>query len=156
MIVRPMTCDDLETVLDLQQAGAIVALAEVFPQDRFPFPRESIVARWREEIADPAIETYVAVDDEGDLVGFAATTGPELLHFGTRIDTWGRGVASQLHDVVVCLLRARASQPVLFVFAGNRRARAFYERHGWRATGISRAGDFPPYPTLLEYTLPTG
>ena len=151
-----MTCDDLETVLDLQQAGAIVALAEVFPQDRFPFPRESIVARWREEIADPVIETYVAVDDEGDLVGFAATTGPELLHFGTRIDTWGRGVASQLHDVVVCWLRARASQPVLFVFAGNRRARAFYERHGWRATGISRAGDFPPYPTLLEYTLPTG
>ena len=149
-----MTEDDLPTIIDLQQAGAIAGLAAVFPQDRYPFPRDAIVARWRDEIGDPAIETYVAVDDRGDLVGFAAVTGSELLHFGTAIDTWGGGTASELHDVVICRLRARSGQPVLFVFADNRRARRFYEKHGWQPTGATRTSSYPPYPLLLEYTLP--
>jgi RimJ/RimL family protein N-acetyltransferase len=149
-----MTKDDLPAMIDLQQAGAIVGLAAVFPQDRHPFPRDAIVARWREEIDDPAIDTYVAVDDRGQLVGFAATTGSELLHFGTAIDTWGSGAASELHDVVVGWLRARDGQPLLFVFAENRRARRFYDKHGWQPTGTTRTSSFPPHPLLLEYTLP--
>jgi RimJ/RimL family protein N-acetyltransferase len=154
VIVRPMTDADLPAIIDLQQAGAIAGLAEVFPQDRYPFPRDAIVARWREEIDDPSIETYVAIDDRGHPVGFAALTGSELLHFGTAIDTWGGGTASELHDVVVGWLRARDDQPSLFVFADNRRARRFYEKHGWQPTGATRTGNFPPYPLLLEFTLP--
>src|SRR5262245_35669140 len=101
-----MTEVDVAAVVDLQQAGAVVGLAEVFPQDLYPFPRQAIVARWHVEIGDPEIETYVAVSDVGRIVGFAATTGSELLHFGTAIDTWGDGTASELHHVVVGSLRS--------------------------------------------------
>ena len=148
-----MTEDDLPALIDLQRAGAIVGLADVFPQDRYPFPSDVIAARWRTEIIDPGIETYVAVDDSGRLVGFAATAGSELLHFGTAIDTWGDGTASELHDTVVAWLRADGENPTLFVFADNGRGRRFYERHGWQQTGASTKGNLPPYALLLEYIL---
>lgn len=149
-----MTEADLPTLIVLQEAGAVLGMAAVFPQDAHPFPREAITARWKEEIADLSIGTYVAVDDAGHLVGFAATTGAELLHFGTAVDTWGRGTASQLHDAVVGRLRTGDDQPMLQVFAENHRARRFYDKHGWQPTGASHASDFPPHPVLLEYTLP--
>jgi GNAT superfamily N-acetyltransferase len=155
VIVRAMTLDDLPQLIDLQQAGAVLGMAEVFPQDRHPFPRDVILARWRDEVADPTIGTYVAVDDDGRLVGFAATTGWELLHFGTAVETWGRGAASELLAVVVGWLRATGADPTLWVFAGNGRARRFYEKHGWRPTGASSVSGFEPHPVLLEYSLPT-
>jgi len=86
-MVREMIVDDLGAVIDLQHAGAVIAMAAVFPQDRYPFPRDTIVARWRADIKDPATATSVAVDDGRQLVGFAATTGRELLHFGTAVGT---------------------------------------------------------------------
>jgi GNAT superfamily N-acetyltransferase len=154
VIVREMTLEDLPALIHLQQAGAVVGLAAVFPQDRYPFRRDTILARWREELADPLIDAYVAVDNEGALVGFAATAGSELLHFGTALDTWGRGTAGELLGVIVRQLRLTGSAPTLHVFADNRRARRFYEKHGWRPTGASTVSGFEPHPVLLEYSLP--
>ena len=153
-MIRPIVAGDLPRLLDLQRDASVIALARVFPQDRHPFPRDAIEARWRAEIADAATETVVAVDDAGELLGFAATSGSELLHFGTAVATWGQGTASELHDAVVDRLHAHDGQPVLFVFEGNGRARRFYEKHGWRPTGRRRPSDFEPHPVLLEYTLP--
>jgi hypothetical protein len=99
--LRPATSADLEELVDVQQQGAVVGLAGVFPQDRYPFPRDEVLARWRREVADPAIRAYVAVDEDGRVSGFAATRGNELLHFGTRLDTWGTGQARLLHDAVL-------------------------------------------------------
>jgi RimJ/RimL family protein N-acetyltransferase len=149
-----MVLEDLPELIELQEAGAVIGMAGVFPQDRYPFPRHTILDRWREEIADPTIGTYVAVDGDDRLVGFAATTGRELLHFGTAVNTWGQGAAGELLDVVIPSLRAAGAQPVLRVFAGNDRARRFYEKHGWRPTGASSVSSFGPHPVLLEYSLP--
>ena len=154
MIVRDMTLDDLPALIELQQAGAVVGMAAVFPQDQYPFPRKTILARWREELADPAIDVYAAVDDGGTLIGFAATSGSELLHFGTAIETWGQGTAGELLGVVVALLLRAGAGPTLRVFADNGRARRFYEKHGWRPTGLSSVSGFEPNPVLLEYALP--
>jgi RimJ/RimL family protein N-acetyltransferase len=41
----------------------------------------------------------------------------------------------------------------LRVFAGNHRARRFYEKLGWKETGVESRTSFPPHPTLLEYRL---
>jgi len=81
VIVRDLTEDDLPALIDLQEAGAVVGLATVFPPDRYPFPRDAIVARWRDEIRDAAIDTYVAVDDQRRLVGFAAVNGARNSNF---------------------------------------------------------------------------
>jgi len=152
-MVRPMTVEDLVELIDLQHAGAVVGLADVFPQEQFPFPRDAIIERWRTEIGDPSIDCFVASDDSGRLIGFAATAGRELLHFGTAIDTWGQGTAEELLEVLVSSLRATGEVPMLRVFVDNGRARRFYEKHGWRPTGASSRSSYEPYPVLLEYVL---
>lgn len=129
-------------------------LAHIFPQDVHPFPRETVRQRWEAEFADPATRVYVAVDDGKTVVGFAATRGNELLHFGTAVHTWGTGVAQQLHDAVLDDLMKGRREPRhirLRVFEDNTRARRFYERLGWTPTGERTRTTFPPHPVLVEY-----
>jgi hypothetical protein len=39
----------------------------------------------------------------------------------------------------------------LYVFKANLRARRFYDKQGWRATGRKRLTSFAPHPVLTEY-----
>ena len=41
-----MTAADVAAVLDVQEPGAVLGLADVFPQDEHPFPREDVGRRW--------------------------------------------------------------------------------------------------------------
>ncbi|MGC4943387.1 N-acetyltransferase family protein [Kribbella sp. DT2] len=164
-----MNASDLDELLVVQEEGAVLGLSEVFPQDSYPFPRESIRERWAEELLDPAIVCWVAISaaggDAGSVVGgnrgiragqpagFAATRGNELLHFGTAVWSWGSGLASELHDAVIDGLRADWPAARLHVFEGNARARRFYAKHGWVPTGSSTRSAFAPHPVLLGYRL---
>jgi RimJ/RimL family protein N-acetyltransferase len=88
------------------------------------------------------------------VAGFAATRGNELLHFGTAVDLWGSGLASQAHDEVLDHLRAGGcTEGRLRVFEQNLRARRFYGRRGWVQTGERSRSGFAPYPSLLGYVL---
>src|SRR3954468_10099301 len=90
--LREMTEEDVPHVLDAQVPGAVLGLADVFPQDAYPFPREAIGQRWVEEIATPAIHCLV-VSLHGAVVGFAAIREDEFLHFGVAVEHWGTGIA---------------------------------------------------------------
>jgi putative acetyltransferase len=150
--LRAMTVGDLDVVLPIQRDGAVEELSAVFPQDRHPFPTEEIRRRWVEEIADPAIDCFVVLDADGEIVGFAATRNHEFLHFGTARHTWGSGIASTAHDAVLEHMRAQGHLQVsLRVFEGNPRARRFYDKHGWTATGDRTRSAFAPNPVLLAY-----
>src|SRR6478752_1319644 len=48
------------------------------------------------KIVDDEHDVYVAVDEAGAIVGFAATRDDEVVHFGTALATWGTGVAQDL------------------------------------------------------------
>ena len=49
---------------------------------------------------------------------------------------WGRGVAALLHEAAIAEIRARDYQAVrLYTPSLHARARRFYERRGWLATG---------------------
>ena len=153
MLLRPATGDDVEQILDVQQPGAALGLGHIFPQDEHPFPRARIGARWRAEIADPAVAVHVCTRDDGAVEGFAAVRGHELLHFGTAVPTWGTGLASCFHDALLEVVAAsvEGSRLTLRVFEENGRARRFYAEHGWRPTGRSSRTSFPPHPVLLEH-----
>ena len=154
---RPATPDDVEAILDVQEPGAVLAFAHIFPQDEYPFPRTALAKRWREEIADPDTHVYVSTDAAGAVSGFAATRGEVLLHFGTAVATWGTGLARELHDAVLGELAGTGVTRVrLHVLDENRRARRFYEKLGWRATGQRTRSPFAPYPALIEYGLALG
>lgn len=154
MKLRQAALDDLDTLVDVQQHGAVQALAHIFPQDRYPFPRADLLRRWSNEIADPTTQTYVMTDARGHVLGFAATRGEELLHFGTAVESWGTGLAKQGHDAVVAtLVEIGETRARLRVFEENYRARRFYEKLGWHHTGQRGLTSFPPYPVLLTYEL---
>jgi RimJ/RimL family protein N-acetyltransferase len=146
---------DLDELVDLQEQAAVVALANVFPQDLYPFPRNAILERWRREIEDPSIYTYVCADDSNELAGFAAIRENELLHFGVALPLFGSGVANALHDYVVGrLLETTESEHFrLRVFEENPRARRFYEKQGWQISGQRTQTTFPPHPWLVEYRI---
>jgi RimJ/RimL family protein N-acetyltransferase len=151
-----MAPSDVPDVLDVQQPGAVLGLAEVFPQDAHPFPRDDVAQRWLEEIATPGIDCYVVLLD-GAVVGFAAIRGDELLHFGIAVEHWGNGIAQAAHDAVLCRMRRHGVQRAwLRVFTANGRGRRFYEKLGWLPTGDRTRSSFPPHPELLRYELVLG
>ena len=140
--------------MDVQQSGALHALTHIFPQGAHPFPRAEIQSRWASEIADPNTEVYVVEHDAGQIVGFAAIRDNELLHFGTAVETWGSGLAAEVHgQLVERLAAAGALRARLRVFVDNHRARRFYEKMGWRCTDRLSRTSFPPHPVLVEYEL---
>lgn len=156
MILRAATSADVEALLDVQQPAAVQGLGHIFPQDHHPFPREAIASRWLTEIADPDVSAYVYTEPYGSIQGFAAIRGHELLHFGTALPTWGTGLASRFHDALLEVTTEALGESTLTlrVFEENRRARRFYDKHGWQPTGRNSRTSFPPHPVLLQYERP--
>ena len=150
-VLRPLTRDDLDALLRVQREGAVAGLGHIFPQDEHPFPVVRVRERWEAELADPGVDCFVAVR-EGEVAGFAATRGAELLHLGTAPVTWGSGLAGLVHDELLDHLRGQGHRAAwLRVFDENRRAVRFYERRGWRATATVSRTTFPPHPVLRRY-----
>ena len=146
-----MTPDDVPAVLAVQGPGAVIGLAEVFPQDEFPFPGDAIAQRWHEEIRTPGIDCLVVTQDD-EVIGFAAVRTDVFLHCGSAVDHWGTGAAGAAHDAVLDRMRSTGvARAWLCVFTGNQRGRRFYERLGWMPTGERTRSAFPPQPELLRY-----
>ena len=107
----------------------------------------------------------VAFTDEDEAAGHA-TARPELdehgrplpdlarlTHLFVRRRFWGTGVADQLHERIVAGMCERGfASACLWTPVGQARARAFYERNGWRPTGaLDPENDLRL--ELLEYVL---
>jgi RimJ/RimL family protein N-acetyltransferase len=151
VVLRTMTAADVPAVVDIQEPGAAVGLANVFPQDAYPFPRDDIARRWVQEIGTPGIDCFV-VQGDGAVVGFAAIRGEEFLHFGIAIEHWGTGIAQAAHETVLDQMRRRGVPGAwLRVFTGNVRGRRFYEKLDWPPTGEHTWSTYPPYAELSRY-----
>ena len=153
VVLRPMAPVDVPDVLAVQEPGAVVGLAKVFPQDKFPFPYDAVATRWHEEIRTDGIDCLVVEQDQR-VIGFGAIRGAEFLHFGIALEHWGSGAAKVAHDAILDHMRAAGVVTAwLRVFTGNDRGRRFYEREGGRATGQRTRSTFPPYAELMRYEL---
>lgn len=150
-VLRPLEPADLDDLLEVQRLGAVTGLGHIFPQDRYPFPVESIRERWERELADPEVDCFAVVAD-GRVAGFAATRGDELLHFGTAVETWGSGLADAVHGEVLAHLRRRGhARAWLWCYVDNTRAVRFYLRLGWRASEVAEPSPYPPHALLRRY-----
>jgi RimJ/RimL family protein N-acetyltransferase len=154
MLLRAAVVRDVPALVEMQEIAAVAGLAHIFPQDEYPFPRDEIAADWVAEIGWPDVDVFVVSRRAGLIEGFAALRDDELLHFGTALDTWGSGLAQEVHaELIARWVAAGHESAWLRVFDRNQRARRFYERLGWRPTAQVSFGEYPPYPPLVHYEI---
>ncbi|GAB2578783.1 GNAT family N-acetyltransferase [Streptomyces capparidis] len=125
-MVRAGAAADAEAVCEV----FLAARAEAMPYlPRLHTDEETLA--WFRHVVLPGQRVWVAVGPgAGDVLGFAAVEGEMLNHLYVRPDVQGRGVGSALLGAV---RDAGWERLALRVFQRNTRARAFYERHGFRA-----------------------
>ena len=126
MKLREMTENDLPQVLELQ--------------------RELAFQDWNEkQFASEIRASYaycVVCEDDGKLLGYAFfhLLGPdsELLSIATRTSEQRKGIGSQLLKAGLDKLTESGDQCFLEVRDGNAKARAFYEKHGFRLYSVRK------------------
>ena len=137
LITRPATVADIGGVTEV----FLRARKELMPFA--PLAHSDLaVCRWVADWLIPGGGVTVATDAKGLIVGMAAISTvdgvlwlDQLYVMPSRV---GQGVGAQLLDEVT----ANARLPIhLHCFAENRRARAFYERHGFVAIAFGDGSD---------------
>jgi GNAT superfamily N-acetyltransferase len=151
LTIRAARADDLETLLQIQREAAVAALAHIFDQSRYPFPSDEIRELWREALADPDVELYIAEVD-GDPAGVVSIGQEFLSELYVVPEHQGTGVGSALHDRALERLKERGTaRAKLGCLEENHAARRFYERRGWELTDETRVVPFPPNPIVVQY-----
>jgi len=138
MQIREMTENDLPQVLELQ--------------------RELAFQDWNEKQFLSEIHASYAYcivcENEGKLLGYAIfhLLGPdsELLSIATRESEQRKGIGSQLLHAGLDKLTESEDQCFLEVRNGNVKARAFYEKHGFKL--YTSAKNTTPTAKTLHYT----
>jgi GNAT superfamily N-acetyltransferase len=159
VILRTGKDSDLGEVGRLHFRSRLDAYADVLPAQALAFGSPDGLAEWWAERWKWERDTHrLAVAADGDrIVGFTYV-GPDdepgvMLLNAIHVDPQyvGSGVGRQLMADALPHLGHRA---VLWVLAGNDRARRFYERGGWRFDGTTRVEDWNGVPTQqMRYAL---
>jgi len=143
--IRPAEPGDTAAMGSVWLRAALVGYEGIFPPEA-PMPTvEAIANDWREAIERPwgRAAYFVACDSGPDrtVVGtVAAVPDPDesvrghLQALYVDPSHWGRGIGRALHDTALDHLSdAGFRVAVLWVLEANVRARAMYERWGWRS-----------------------
>ena len=148
--IRAAAPSDADAIARVQVASWQVAYRGIVPDEHLDGldwrERAEVRREQLERAADECVRVHVAVND-GSLVGFMATgperaaetsapSGAEVYALYLAPEAWDQGIGRDL------LARAVADVPddipvVLWVLTENQRARAFYERQGFRADGAA-------------------
>ena len=147
--MRMATAADTVALRDLERDANLAALGHVFPADRFPFPDEEILARWRLVLGEPGVQVLVGEDDRG-LTCFVAFDATTVRHLAVRPDVWGTGLARS----ALAATEERGRPWRLWCLRDNHRAIGLYEHLGWRRSGREQQAEWPPYPAELEFVQP--
>lgn len=141
--IRPARSDDADAVARIyveswnQGFGHLVGRREHSPDRR---------ERWRLDLADPAVDWFVAVDVV--VVGFAGVSASrdpvdplvgELQTIAVDPRHWRRGIGRLLMTDALDRLRGRFERAVLWTVAGYEAGHSFYLATGWTPLGTARA-----------------
>jgi GNAT superfamily N-acetyltransferase len=153
--IRTVRPDEGDELYRRYRETALLAYAHVFPPARYPFPADAVRETWRSLVGDHDRRHQLFVAElDGELAGAVVAKAGSLEHLFVMPRYWGTGVADALHDSAVAVSRgAGCGACQLEVLEENRRARRFYERHGWVRDERRRIADHPPHPAVIGYTL---
>ena len=166
--VREAISDDTEAIVSVTEDGWRTGHRDIVPREyleRLP------VDRWRHEVSvglrRPVADafTYVAEID-GEFAGYCYVAAPsrepelgpgtaEVVALYVAPERWSRGSGGALMTAAIERLRGLGyADAVLWTFAANERAIAFYERHGWQPDGAEKPHPASGMPTVrLRRTL---
>ncbi|MFI2240987.1 GNAT family N-acetyltransferase [Streptomyces chrestomyceticus] len=160
-LVRDATAADLDVIADLHQRARATYYRGRVPDAVLDDPAER--ERWRDGWARSLARTdgtVLCAERDGAVVGVASYRredgAPEdtvkLFQLHVDPDRWRDGIGSALHRACVAGWRAAGVTTArLDVYWHNRRARAFYDRHGWQPDDSRRPA---PDATHLDLVLP--
>lgn len=149
--IRPAEAADLRALAGIRIRSWRAAYAGLVAQEHLDaMDAEEGYRRWQDRTAAPdAPGVLVAERADAGLLGYAifgsardadlpAGAG-EVWAIYLDPPAWGRGIGRRLLDAAVAGLQAAGHDPVvLWVLAGNARARRFYEATGFRRDGAAR------------------
>ena len=142
---RTATSADAEALRDLERAASTAAFGSIFPPELYPYPDAAVLARWESTLEETAVTVLVTADEQG-LTSLVAFDADRVRHLEVRPDCWRQGLARQAMRAA----HLHSAPSRLWCLADNHGALAFYATLGWRPTGRSRDGEFPPHPTEIE------
>lgn len=149
LVLRGSGPEEAALLHTIQRDACLPAFGHIFPPERYPFPDDAVLDRWRTFVG----RVHVA-ERNGSAVGLAATDDGWLHGLYVVPAEWGLGAASLLHDRAVVDLAAEGREEArLWVLEENGRARRFYERLGWVGNSDTRVVPFPPHPLDVGYSL---
>ena len=146
-MIRRAAVEDARGIADVHTRTWQAAYRHVFPAGTLDaLDLEAREARWRQNVVDPGVPVFVAVED-GSVLGFVAV-GPsrdpdcdgELWGIYVAPEAWGTGAGAALMEAGLDHLRAHFRAAILWVLDDNPRARRFYEKHGWVFDGTRKRG----------------
>ncbi|WP_329408573.1 GNAT family N-acetyltransferase [Streptomyces sp. NBC_00704] len=155
-VIRTVVPAEVDSVVALHARARATYYPDGIPRDGADWP-----GAWRAAIERPDGQVLCVVE-QGSIVGLASFRTPEgapahtvkLFQFHVDPGHWRTGIGTALHTACVEQWRADGRRTaVLDVHVGNRRARAFYARQGWRAD----PGDPPAegdHHLWLRYSVP--
>ena len=151
---RPARESDLVALRDLERTANLAGLGLVFPPDRYPFPDDDVLARWRIVMDAPDVDVMVADDPESDeIIAYAAYDDTTLRHLAVHPDHRGEGLATAAIEAALHAMDLRGSTLAsLWCLQENHRARRLYEYLGWRPTGETQEAQWPPHPVEMSYS----
>lgn len=153
MWLRAGSPADARDLFAVQRAAALAGYGHIFPQERYPFPDQKVAELCFRLLTDPAESVLVAIDEDR-VVGYVGTRDDVVTHLYVAPERWHRGIGGRLLAAAVDTIRGAGHATCrLQVLVDNRRARALYERRGWRPDGTTGQARFPPHPATLGYQL---
>ena len=145
--------DFAPTLARIQLDATLAAFNHIFPDEAQPPTIGEVTAQWEQwlgpdwdEDGRRAFAARVAGAVVGVVIAGPDTIEPNVGHLARLYvtpDRWAQGIGSSLHSAATDHLRSAGfEQATLWVLEHNQRARRWYERLGWHATGERR----PVYP----------
>jgi DNA/RNA-binding domain of Phe-tRNA-synthetase-like protein/GNAT superfamily N-acetyltransferase len=132
VVIRPAGSEDADDVAEIWRHGWRDGHLGLVPQELVDArTEESFRTRALERVGDTTVATV-----DGTVAGFIMVMGDEVEQVYVSAAHRGTGVADVLMEEAERQVRANGhGEAWLAVVAGNARARAFYERAGWRDEG---------------------
>jgi GNAT superfamily N-acetyltransferase len=163
VVVRLAERGEASTLAALHLETALAAYAHVFPDEAEPPTPDEVLAQWEHSLGEEkehGRRTFIA-EDVAAVVG-VVLAGPDpaesncghVSRLYVRPDRWGTGIGTALYSCAISHLRdVGFAEATLWVLEHNLRARRWYERLGWSATGERNAVYAPAQIDDLRYRI---